>query len=286
MSWLLLTLFVINLWAIANLIDKYIISKRVKSPIPLMVLWGFGSLAYSAIAFSQGAVFNPPSILLGFLLGTTILLYVKSLSVEEASRVISYFNVIPLIVAVLAFLFLGESFGPEKYLGIFLVVGGAALISLKKVKGSIISSKALPFMALFILLYSIASIFMKFLVDSSGYLSVFANYQLGVFLFGILILSFKRNALSFLNKKNSVLILGSQAIGVAGFFFLLAAYSLGPVTLISGIENIQGAFVFVYALILSLLFPKIIKEETSRSQLLLKLLAIVLMAVGALIISF
>jgi drug/metabolite transporter (DMT)-like permease len=71
----------------------------------------------------------------------------KSLSIEEVSRVMSLFSFTPLFVLLLSTIFLSEIFRFEKYVGIFLIVFGSIFVSVKKyVKVKL--SRALIFMLL------------------------------------------------------------------------------------------------------------------------------------------
>ncbi|KKR73165.1 MAG: hypothetical protein UU15_C0017G0004 [Candidatus Levybacteria bacterium GW2011_GWC2_40_7] len=54
----------------------------------------------------------------------------------------------------------------------------------------------------------------------------------------------------------------------------------GPVTLISVTRGFQSAFVLIFTVFLSIWFPKILKEELSKSALGVKVLAIFLMFLG------
>jgi drug/metabolite transporter (DMT)-like permease len=65
----------------------------------------------------------------------------------------------------------------------------------------------------------------------------------------------------------------------------VAAVSLGPVTLVTALSSLQPFFVLVFALLLSRFLPGVLKEETGRSTVFLKLASIALMFAGAVLIT-
>ncbi len=285
MSWLLFTLLAVNLWVVSNIIDKNVVSKRIRSVIIPIIIGGFGNILYAAFAFLIfGATFSFEGFILGIIYVLVILLYYKALRLEEASRVIAFFGLVPIFVSVIAYFLLGEQFGSIKYIGILLVVFGAILISVKK-RYRISISKALHVMLLMVIFYAVYSIAMKYSVDAGGFVSIFAGMQLGGFLCGFSLLFPYRRELVKLKAKTISLVLISQLFGVAGLLSFIYAVSLGPITLISAIENIQPVFVLLYVTILTILKPHIIEEEISKGPLLLKAVAIIVIVIGAYLVG-
>jgi len=61
--------------------------------------------------------------------------------------------------------------------------------------------------------------------------------------------------------------------------------SLGYASLVSALSGLQNFFVFVYMLLLSLFVPTILKEDTGRNVVVLKIAAISLVFVGTWLIT-
>jgi hypothetical protein len=76
-----------------------------------------------------------------------------------------------------------------------------------------------------------------------------------------------------LNGVNEIL----NIIAKVSFNF---ASLLAPITVIWIVNGFQPFFVFAYGVILTLLFPKVVKENIGRKFLVQKILAIVIMFVG------
>lgn len=152
--------------AMANILDKYVISHRVRRPSSFAVVGGVVNLVFglSLMAFLDwGAVSSFGDILFpiiaGIIFGSQYLIYYHLLGEEDVSNVIGMIYVYPIIVAILSFLFLGERFPWITYAGIVLVLIGGVLLSTN------ISSLKRGFMvwlmALMVLLVALHEFFIK-----------------------------------------------------------------------------------------------------------------------------
>ena len=127
MSWVLFALLSAFLFAVANVVDKYILTKWVKNPaIPVIVL-SFVGLVVSLFVFlvhhsSLLSVFNTIlALIAGVLFVAAVVLYFKAVSIEEISRVVPLVYLSPLFILILGAILLGELFTPWKYFGIVLL---------------------------------------------------------------------------------------------------------------------------------------------------------------------
>ena len=286
MSWLLFALLGINLWTFANIIDKNVVSKRVKHPLSALVIVNIPALFYGLIAFFITKVFSVEGFFLGLGWTFILLLYYKALSLDEASKIIALYSMTPIFVSIFAFMFLGEAFGAEKYIGIILIVLGAMTISMKKL-GKFTFSKALPIMLLTVVVYAIMLIWMKTAIDKNGFSPIFTGMEFGIFLgsLSLLIVGKYRKEVMAAKKKTFGILFISGIFGVSGLICMIMALSLGPASLISGIEQTQSLFVLFYVVILTHLKPHIIKEDITRGPLMIKIFAILMMIVGAVVVG-
>ena len=148
MLWIIYSIIAVLIWSIVNIVDKHILEKRIKnSLIPVVIFGVIGLLIAIIIYLLQG--FQPLSglniilaLIAGIFLKLTNVFYFKATKIEEISRVIPLLSLSPLFVLILATIFLGEVFKPLQYLGIFLLVIGAILLSTKIFKEEIRLSKA------------------------------------------------------------------------------------------------------------------------------------------------
>ena len=91
------------------------------------VILGTGRLAAFGDLQAGNLLFLTTNLCVGILLGDTI--YYSSMRLVGVSRALTLSSIYPLLTAVLAGLFLGETFGPGTYVGFVLCVGGVVLVA-------------------------------------------------------------------------------------------------------------------------------------------------------------
>jgi len=293
MSWILFSILSAAVWAIVNTVDKYVLTKLVKKPVvPLMILGIIGLIASFFVhlfhGFSYLSYFN---IALAFVAGILyvigILFYFKAVKIEEISRVIPLLYLSSLFVSILAAIFLGEIFTPIKYLGIFLLIIGAVSISSKNfIKFGF--GKAFWFMVLASLVFSINAVITKYLLNFVDFWTIFSYIRIGAFfaLIPTFCFSFKDLILAVWEhgKKTVILISLNEILALFAVILITIAMTKGYITLVNALSSVQPFFVLLIAVILSVFYPKILKEEIGKSAILLKLIAITLMFVGVILI--
>jgi len=293
MSWILFSILSAVVWAIVNTVDKYVLTKLVKKPVvPLMILGIIGLIASFFVhlfhGFSYLSYFN---IALAFVAGILyvigILFYFKAVKIEEISRVIPLLYLSSLFVSILAAIFLGEIFTPIKYLGIFLLIIGAVSISSKNfIKFGF--GKAFWFMVLASLVFSINAVITKYLLNFVDFWTIFSYIRIGAFfaLIPTFCFSFKDLILAVREhgKKTVILISLNEILALFAVILITIAMTKGYITLVNALSSVQPFFVLLIAVILSVFYPKILKEEIGKSAILLKLIAITLMFVGVILI--
>lgn len=217
-----------------------------------------------------------------------IMTYFRAVKLDEISRVVPLFSLVIPFTLILSFFFLGEFFSPFKYFGIFLLVLGSFLISSKK-PGKLKVGKPFWLMIVSSLATAIVQVITKHLLNTYDYWTVFSWTRIATFIFVIPIIFIYLPELKLTTKKYGVKVAGfislSESLNIVGIIFLTIATSFGFVTLVNTLSLVQYLFVLVIALILSLFYPKIIKEEIDKRTLVIKFSAIILLITGAIIIS-
>jgi len=77
----------------------------------------------------------------------------------------------------------------------------------------------------------------------------------------------------------------SKGLFLFGSLLLTIALSFGYASLVYSLSSIQPFFVLLIAVILSRFFPSILKEEVSKSIVLVKIIAIISIFIGAFLIT-
>jgi drug/metabolite transporter (DMT)-like permease len=204
------------------------------------------------------------------------------------------FQLIPVFSYVLAYLVLGETLVIYQILGGVFIVGGAIGISLDLSDGKKIKFKKEVFwlMMLSSVIFALNFLFFKyFAIQSNFWFTSFWEY-VGFAIFAVLIMLFvKSYRAQFVDvlRNNKVTVLGlngaNEIINIIAKISFNFASLLTPVTLVWVVNGLQPFFVFVYGVLLTLFFPKISQENISKKVLSQKLLAIIVMFIGAYIIN-
>lgn len=298
MSWIFYALLAPATYAVVTFIDKYLLEKQLKdySALPIytaQVAFVAGLLFWTFTGFPLLALQDTLIILTtGILTGLSLFTYVKALSSENTSTVTVLMQMFPIFSLLLSFFILKETITILQFLGFFLVLIGTIGISLKKTKKKFNISKAFFWMLLFDLLWATAGILMKFAINENSFSKVLSFESFGIAIGGILLFCFLpevRNA--FLKERKRIKAKGLSIIALNEGVFVLAktttfyAFSVGPgVALVSILEGTQTFFAIAYGLLLSILFPTIFHEETSKKGILKNILYALLAFMGTFLI--
>jgi hypothetical protein len=169
-----------------------------------------------------------------------------------------------------------------------VVIAGAVLVSINWTEWKVkLNSRALCFMLTASFLYALTGVLFKIAtIDENFWISTFWNFA-GMLIVGILcfifIKSYRRSFLKMLRESGkSLLFVNSlnEFLNLSAEILFMYAYLLVPVALVFVAESVQPAMVFMIGIILTIFFPKIIKENLSRKNLLKKSLAIILTIIG------
>lgn len=281
-------------WAATDIVDKFVLTKWIKNPLlPVILLGIIGLIASIVVYFINGfSALSYLNILLaltaGFFYALFVIFYYQAAKIEEISRVVPLFNIAPLFVLLLATIFLGEIFTPLKYAGIFFLVIGAVLISVKDFSLFKLS-RAIGWALAGVLAVAISAALTKYLLNFADYWTVFAYSRIGTTLATIpIIYMYLPELISVVRmygKRVVVILSASEVVNLVGLLLITLATSLGAVSLVSALAATEPFFVLVFTVLLSLFYPLVLKEEIGRSAIFFKLTAVILMFVGVILIA-
>ena len=292
--WALFSLLGALTMAMVNILDKFVLTRLARRPIvPLLILVAMGLVPLPFIFIGRGippltAAVVVPAVAAAAAFTLSTLLYFAAALREEISRVVPLSYLSPLFVSLLAALFLGEVFPPQKYLGIALLVAGALFISSRELL-SLRPGRAFWLMVLSAVFLAGYLTLTKRLLAEVDFWSAFALVRLAMF---ILLVPFyvihrKETALVLRTQSRRVLLTMalSEVLALTALLLGTVAMSAGPVTLVAALSSVQPFFVLAFALFLSHFFPAVLREDTEARILGSKLLAIILIVLGALLIT-
>ena len=293
-DWVLLTLFAVMIWAIGNIVEKFVLTKYFKDPvIPTFFSCFFGLIAaivtylFADVAFPALEIAFVP-FLAGVMFMVLVYSYFKALYMEEVSRVIPLFALVPLFVSVFAAIFLNEIFSVIKYVGVAFLIAGAFVISYEK-KGALKLSKPFWTMIVADIFFAASIILVKYSLDTLMMSSetAFFWFALGNFLPIPIFFFLAKKALFKVVKKAPRVLLYvcfSEPIAISGRYVLFTAATLGPITLISALGQTQMFFVLLFAIAVSMIWPKVIKEKITRKEIIEKIIGITLVFIGSVLV--
>lgn len=304
MTWFIVALIAPFIWSIINHTDKYLISKYFKDGGvgALMIFVGVIAVPLGlAILYLYPDVLNIPNfdifilILSGILYNLAVLFYLYALEEEDASLVIPFWQLSPVFAYILGIFILGEKLTPIQTVGSIITLFGAILISVEIGEDSKLKlrKKAVILMILSSVCIALENVIFKkaSIGESFFWQSIFWN-QVGMFIFGIFCFlhnpyrksffkTLRENGLSIttLNVLEQI----GETIGIIVNYF---AVLLAPAALITLVTySAQPLFVFLLGILLTILFPKFIKENISKRHLITKFVAILIMMIGVFLVT-
>jgi len=303
MNWFLIALLPPIFWSLTNHIDKYLLTKYFKDGAIGAVMIFSASIAILLLPI---ILLIQPSVLQNFqinylliiLNGTLYLFaslpYFYALEKDDASLSVPLFQMIPVFSFILGYIFLKETLSVTQILGGIIIVISSIFISLNisDIKKMKMKWDVFGLMALSSILFSLNFIFFKyFAVETDFWITSFWEY-VGFGLFGIILLVFVKNyRQGFFNvlKQNRLKVISINGLNeilniVAKIAFNFATI-LTPVTMVWIINGLQPVFVFVFGIILTLVLPKISREDISKKTLIQRMIAIAVITVGVYLIN-
>jgi len=299
--WLLYAFSGPILWAVSTHIDKFLVDKyfRDSDTAVLMVFTALlGVIALPVIWFFDPKVLGlslaatTVMTLSGILYMGAMLFYLRAIQTEEASVVAPLFQANTVFTFVLGILILHELPRWQQLLGAGLVIAGALGLSLDK-KLHLKSFKPRLVLLMLAATFSVALssvVFKYFAVQDEFWSTTFWTF-VGEGLFGAAILAMPKYRKQFMTlfRRNPGAVIGVNAanelINLGGGLGVRYASLLAPVALVSAISATTTFFVFLFAILLTVFFPKIGREELSARNVVQKALGGLLIMAGVVLIQ-
>ena len=308
--WIFLAAGAYLLLAINGVADKFLLTKSVKHPVayafyvgitgPLTFLlslfgllgtwlgWSFLSTEFSFQLLSPGNLVV--AIIGGACFPLALYFSYKAIQQTSISRILPIQGgLVPIFTLILAYFILAERLSPVQIAAFLFLVAGAVLIAFKKVHGH---WHALAFGNAIIasLLFAISLTLQKYIFTNVNFASGLMWTRLGFFAASAsFLISRKSRGYIFKAPKettsgNKFVYLAARISGGAAWFLQNYAIKLGSVSLVNALQGTQYIFLLGIASVLSVKFPKILKEKIPLRIMVQKIAAIVLISTGLLIL--
>ena len=254
-------------FSLSNLVNNHVLYKRLNDPVSYDVLttWPTVPVVIAILLTTRVSLaFNAWFVgsVVGFSFAFLVILYCFAMMREQGTNVVSIVYSSPLFVAILALVFLGEKLSVVNYAGILLLVASAFLVLYRRVDTK---NPALMLMLVYALISAAARVVTKSVLEGVDVWSYFLWFLVGGIV-GSLVLTAVRwpnlaTAIRRLDLTTSLLICTTTAFSTVGLVLLYIAFSLGSVTIASGLTAISPTVLFLYSEILVRLRPGAIPLE-------------------------
>ncbi len=285
--------------AAANIIDKVLLTDHLSSPGVRVFWYGLWAPVLALPAFLFGAGIPPlkqaffPMLAGAFFLGGTVFL-MEAFQRGKVSRLALMLQSNVLLTVLLSIVLLGEILAIQQYLGVGIIVIAAFLAALNHPEKGLPEyrwNKALLLTLAAAVLYAGSPVAMKFSLGFLGPWDVFYWQQIGMAVVAPLLLLNAdvrveaREVLNTSRRTGLLLILASSVAFTWATLTITWAASKAPISLVAPVITINPLFALVFIAILQRIGFEQFEEQLSTLEVLVKVLAAVLFAVGVYLVK-
>ncbi len=297
MNWILISIFSHLSWGISSIIDKYLISNRIKN-IQVFLVWftWLGGLTIFALPWLDFVYPGLKAMLWLTVAGLINILgaywYLKAIKTSEISRINIWWNLIPVVSLLFGWLFLKELPNYGQFVAMAILFTASLIGSINFKEGKKYFSTGFWWIVAMSIEFSLYSIIIRFVGQdvSIPFIFIYINFirALAVLLF----FGSKKFRKEFKIESKALnwrIILG---IGLAVTFDYLGtvlgqwALKGGQTALVLSLESVQTLFVFFVSLFIAKLWPQALHESTDRKNLTIKMSALILVVVGIILLAY
>ncbi len=285
------------LWAMCNHIDKIVLDRYFREG-------GVGTLiivsALASVIATPFLYLIDPSVLdvhrgsFGIIVITAVLdvillwAYLNAMQRDDSSRVIVYYQLVPIFGILAGWVFLGEVIAADQLLAMGIVIFGTGIVSFENIEGRFrFKGRTVGFMLLACACWAAElAIFKVVALEENPWRSLFWKHIVLMVLGVLIYLAIPRYRASFnlAMRTNSVPLLSANLLNEVLYMLGTVSYgiaaTLAPVALVLLTETFQSIFVFVMAIVLARFAPRLATESVDRSRIALKGVAICITGFG------
>ncbi len=284
------------MFAVLNIADKVILTDlglRVRS---FLLFIGLQTLLTAVVI----SIVNPfPSadagvyvrgLAVGVMWGIGAPLVMQALSREEVSRVAPISQSYPLLVVILAVVFLGESLTLLESVAAALAIGGALLAAVRRsAGGGLQMSRVLGYLVVAVVIVAVAQVLLKTVTDDLSFWHAFGLRGAGMAAVLIpmnLRPAFARDLARCATSPKLLVALAVDA-GAATIALVLVTFAIatGPVSLVSAVAGTTPLIVFVLSALLAWKTALLVDETLEARVIAQKLVAAGMVVSGLMLIA-
>jgi len=242
------------------------------------------------------------ALMLGIVSGITFMAalwtFFTALSSGEATRVVPIISAsIPMITLAETSIFLNERLTLLELIGFFSLIVATILLASGKTQNRL-SKKAIFFSLFSALLFAVSSVTGKYTYDTAGFLSGFVTTRIVATTTAVLLALLidpmsgaeimqilhpkkdKKDKKQISGTNAAKLAIVGQILGGLGFIAIQYAISLGSASIVNALQVMQFALMVVVAFFLKSKAQTLLGESLNKSVILIKSVALIVMAAG------
>lgn len=304
MMWMLLALAGAFCWALVHHLDKLLLTRfsasyGVGSIVIISCLFPLAVLPF-LLLFIDTSLFVPTTIIIalvaaGLLGAIAALFYFYALENEEATIVVSMYQLSPVFGYVLGLAFLGEKLATTQIIGALITILGVTILSFEflEEKRVRIRGKTTMLMASAAFLFALGDVVYKGAASSeipyaAAMFWVFVGYI--IFGFGALVgvRKYRENLRAVVARKSATILALNglnEIFQTAALMCTAYALLLAPVALVLTIDAYQPILVFAIGIFLTIFAPSLAREKISLRHVLHKSAAIAIAVLGTILMQ-
>lgn len=294
MTWLIIVIIAYFLNAVAAVVDKYLISKRVPQPaVYAFSISILGILSVFLIPFG----FTVPKFLMifwslvaGVSFTFALFFLFTALKFGETTKITPFIGGLqPIFIFILSYFFLQERLAANQIIAFAFLVIGTIFISYNFSGKKVFQENGLLYALISTILFAIFYFLTKFIFQSVAFIPAFVWIRFGSIFGALLFLipSSTRNKIfnTFKSREGrkkgtSLIFFFGQICGAFSFFLINYAIKLNSVSLTNALQGIQYVFLIIMVIILSKKFPYILEEKLTSKILFQKIVAVIFISLG------
>lgn len=295
MLWVFLAFAAAVAWAVTNIADRIIHEKFITSSVLTVVVLSIFEFAlitplFAVIDFGS---FTAHSVLLLIASGALGLLatvfYFQAIVASEVSRVIPAFQFIPIFTLVFSSLFFKEFLTEDQGIAFVVIFVGVVFLSIERSEQlKIRLSRAFWLAMLSSAFFALANVVLDAArAELPDTLTTFVGAEIAMFILILFYLLFAPTHLKgtvqefrTIRGEKTLWYFLSVVMSITGYLLFITALPLAPISLIAVLGGVQPFFVFLFALILASIAPKLLREQVSFRIILVKLVALIVVSAG------
>ena len=293
-NWLVFAVLSPLVYSTVNFIDKYLIEEKVKDyrgmPIYAAIMGGImGTMFWLSTGLKLLPLYDSLLILSSGILqifGTA--LYFRAMSKSETSKLIIFFQMLPIFVLLFSFVFLNETINLRQIVGFLLLLAASIGVSFDRNQVSFELSSAFYLILIVDILWALSAVLMKFTIHASEFVHILSYESWGIALGGVFLFIFIPSVRKSFLKVQATLptkvlavMFTNEGLYVLAKSLAFYAYLIGPVSLVSVLSGSTQVFIgIILGFSLTLFLPKIFHEDISRQGLVRKLIFGLILCLG------